>query len=160
MNIADSSSFDALSLGRDSTGKILYGNDVFENDPKISPDGDKVAFMRIAPKSGADGFGWHIFIVTIADPLNETDISMADLGSNTNVHDTLPEWINNDTLVISQMDQDTDTREIYTMNDDGSNRTKVNLPDGYRYADVFPFTRSNGETKLLISAEKISADCH
>jgi len=150
---------DALSLGSDTAGTTLYGTDVLENDPKISPNGDRVAFMRYAPNSGANGFGWHIFVAPVASPLTETDISLADLGSSLLYNDTLPEWIDNNTLVISHIDISANRREIYTLNDDGTGRTKVNLPSGYRYADVYPFVDGHGRQKLLISAEKDSATC-
>lgn len=149
-----------LSLGRDSAGTILYGKDVLENDPKISPDGNNVAFMRYAPNAGINGFGWRIFVVSVANPLSEVNIS-ASLGATLLNNDTLPEWIDNETLVFSNINITTTpyTRTIWTMKSDGSNRKQVILPEGYRYSDVYPFLDGSGNQKIIISAEKIEAIC-
>jgi Tol biopolymer transport system component len=98
MNLSDSGSLVGLSLGRDHAGTTLTCADstcsnIMENDPKISPDGTKVAFMRQAPSSGANGFGWHIFVVPVASPLNEVDISYSTAGSDLTKNEGLPEWI-------------------------------------------------------------------
>jgi hypothetical protein len=149
-----------LSVGRDSAGTILYGNDIQENDPKLSPDGTQVAFMRRAPNAGANGFGWRIFVVPVANPLHEVNISSA-LGSSQLNNDGLPEWVNNTTLVFANIDSTTvvNTRTTYVMQSDGSGRKQVMLPDGYRYSDVYPFVDSLGQQKIVVSAEKISASC-
>ena len=162
MNFSDSSSVVGLTLGRDSAGTTLYGTDVLENDPKLSPNGDKVAFMRLANKSGATGFGWHIFVVPVASPLAEVDISMSALGSSILNNDTLPEWLDNDTLIFSKITVSADgsfVRTLHTMKDDGSQRSDINLPAGYHYAGVYPFTNSSGQDKMILSVEKISATC-
>ena len=149
-----------LSLGRDSTGAILYGNDVMENDPKLSPDGSQVAFMRYAPNSGANGFGWRIFMVPVASPLTEVNISPS-LGISLLLHDTLPEWVDNSTLVFSliAVTANSVARTIWAMQSNGSGRKQVVLPAGYRYSDVFPFRDGSGNQKIVVSAEKISAAC-
>jgi hypothetical protein len=46
------------------------------------------------------------------------------------------------------------------MKSDGTQRTKISLPAGYRYSDVFPFTDGTGKQRLVISAEKINATCY
>ncbi len=133
-----------------------------ENDPKISPDGTKVAFMRQAPASGADGFGYHIFVVPVASPLNEVDISYAAIGADILKNDVLPEWIDNNTLVFSTIEILSATefvKEVYTMKSDGSLRTKIPLPSGFKYSDVYPFVDGSGKQRLVISAEKIGASC-
>lgn len=149
-----------LSLGRDSAGTTLYGSDVLENDPKISPDGNSVAFMRFAPNAGGNGFGWRIFVVLVANPLSEVNIS-ASLGATLLNNDTLPEWVDNTTLVFSNIDITTtsNTRTIWMMKSDGSDRKQVILPEGYRYSDVYPFVDGSGNQKIIISAEKIGAIC-
>ena len=152
-----------LSLGRDSTGAPLYGSDVMENDPKLSPDGAQVAFMRRAPNAGANGFGWRIFMVDTASPhsLDEVNISPASFGSSLLVNDVLPEWVDNSTLVFSFIDVSgsTHTRTLWTMQSDGTGRKQIQLPAGYRYSDVFPFLDGSGNQKMVISAEKVSASC-
>jgi Tol biopolymer transport system component len=149
-----------LTLGRDSAGTILYGNDVMENDPKLSLDGSKVAFMRQAPNSGANGFGWRIFVVPVANALNEVNISAA-LGTSLLNNDALPEWVDNNTLVFANIDSTVtfNTRTIWLMGSDGTNRRRVTLPEGYRYSDVYPFLDSVGNQKIIVSAEKIAATC-
>lgn len=141
-------------------GTTLFDGDVSENDPKLSPDGNNVAFMRRAPNSGVNGFGWRIFVVPVANPLTETNISAA-LGTSLLNNDVLPEWIDNSTLVFANIDSTItfNTRTIWTMQSDGSGRKQVLLPGGFRYSDVFPFLDGGGNQKIIISAEKIGASC-
>lgn len=156
----------ALSLARDSNGTVLHDNEIFENDPKLSPDGNNVAFMRkiSSTNSGTTtGFGWRIFVAptTAQQPPSEENIS-ASLGDSQLENDTLPEWVDNSTLVfsnISVVSQTDFSRTIYIMQSDGSNRTQVSLPDGYHYSDVYPFVDNLGQQKIIVSAEKISASC-
>ena len=149
-----------LTLGRDSNGTTLYFGDINENDPKISPDGNNVAFMRRAANSGVNGFGWRIFVVPVASPLTEVNIS-SSLGTSLLNNDVLPEWIDNNTLVFANIDStvDLNTRTVWVMKSDGTERKQVSLPDGYRYSDVYPFIDVNGDQKIIISAEKIGASC-
>lgn len=167
MNLSDSANLVGLSLGRDrANSTIVCANaaceNIMENDPKFSPDGTKVAFMRRAPSSGLNSFGWHIFVVPVASPLNEVDISYAALGSDLLKNDVLPEWLDNNTLIFSTIEivsASNYAKNVYTMNADGTNRSKINLPAGFRYADVFPFTDSLGQQRIILSAEKIGATC-
>ena len=131
-----------------------------ENDPKLSPDGTHVAFMRWAPNSGVNGFGWRIFIVPVTSPLSEVNIS-ASLGDSLLNNDALPEWVDDTTLVFVNIDSTVtlNTRTIHVMQRDGSGRRQVILPDGYRYSDVYPFRDNQGDQELLISAEKIDTVC-
>lgn len=149
-----------LTLGRDSAGTVLYGDDVSENDAKLSPDGSKVAFMRRAPNAGVNGFGWRIFVVPVASPLSEVNIS-SGLGSSLLSNDVLPEWVNNSTLVFGSIDLTVTpyARDVYVMQSNGSNRKQVMLPSGYRYSDVYPYVDAMNQQKLVISAEKIAASC-
>jgi len=149
-----------LSLGRDSTGNVLIATDVLENDPKISPDGNNVAFMRQTPNAGINGFGFRIFVVSLAAPLSEVNIS-SSLGISQFNNDALPEWVDNTTLVFANIDSTVtfNTRTIWTMKRDGSERKQIVLPGGYRYSDVYPYQDSNGNQKIIISAEKIDAVC-
>ena len=165
-----------LSLGKDRAGKAItcVGTpiepcpNIMENDPKISPDGLNVAFMRQAPASGADGFGWHIFVVPVKnplpveDPLSETDLSYTDLRSDIKKNEGLPEWLDNDTLIFSSIEITSLSdfaKNVYTMEIDGTKKTKIPLPAGFRYSDVFPFTDGNGKQRMILSAEKIGATC-
>ncbi len=167
MNLSDSSNLVGLSVGRDRAGTpIICENsncaNIMENDPKISPDGSKVAFMRQVPSSGVNGFGWHIFVVPVASPQNEVDISYSTLGSDTHKNDVLPEWVSNSKIIFSTIDfgaANIVSKNVYTMNTDGTGRTKISLPDGFLYADIYPFTDSNGKSRIILSAEKIGATC-
>ncbi len=166
MNLSDGGNLVGLSLGRDRAGTPIICIDacanIMENDPKISPDGTKVAFMRQAPDSGGNRFGWHIFVVPVASPLGETDISYSHLGSNLFKNDVLPEWIDDTTLIFSTIELSVGAetiKNVYTMKSDGSQRTKISLPSGFRYSDVFPFTDANGKKRMILSAEKLDAVC-
>ena len=167
MNLSNGANLVGLSIGRDHAGaNIVCANaecaNIMENDPKISPDGTKVAFMRQAPSSGVNSFGWHIFVVPVASPLSEVDISYAALGSNTLKNDVLPEWIDDTTLIFSTIEIISATnivKNVYTMKSDGTQRTKIPLPEGFRYADVFPYTDGAGKKRLIIAADKIEAVC-
>ncbi len=166
MNLSDSGNLVGLSIGRDHAGNPIICADstcsnIMENDPKISPDGTRVAFMRQAPASGANGFGWHIFVVAVANPQTEVDISYSSLGSDVLRNDVLPEWIDATTLVFStiEISGPNIVKNVYTMKSDGSQRSKISLPPEFRYSDVFPFTDTNGKKRIIISAEKIGASC-
>lgn len=149
-----------LTLGRDGAGNILFFDDILENDPKLSPDGTQVAFMRRAPNAGADGFGWRIFVAQVASPLGEVNIS-SSLGNSLLNNDALPEWIDNTMLLFTNIDSTVtvNTRTIWVMQSDGSNRKQVILPSGYRYSDVYPFLDNMGNQKIVVTAEKIVANC-
>lgn len=167
MDLSGGGNLVGLSLGRDRTGAALVCADaacgnIMENDPKVSPDGTRVAFMRRAPSSGANGFGWHIFVVPVASPLAEVDISYGALGADLRRNDALPEWIDNNRLLFSTIEVTSATqyaKHVYTMNADGSARTRVPLPEEFRYADVFPFIDAGGTPRMILSAEKIDAAC-
>lgn len=167
MNLSDSSNVVGLSLGRDHASTPIPCLDaecanIMENDPKISPDGTKVAFMRRAPSSGANSFGWHIFVVPVASPLAEVDISYSHIGSDLFKNDVLPEWISSTKLIFSTIDIVSSTvfnKKVYTMNADGTDRQQISLPEGFRYADVFPYVDADGNSKMILSAEKIDASC-
>lgn len=168
MNLSDSSDLVGLSVGRDHSGtpiicKNAACDNIMENDPKISPDGKKVAFMRRAPSSGKNSFGWHIFVVDVAKPLAEVDISYSHIGSNVMKNDGLPEWVDNDTLIFSTIDIISPTKiikDVYTMKADGSQRKKIALPDGFLYSDVFPFKDENGKQRMILAARKLGVMCH
>lgn len=166
MNLSDGGNLVGLSIGRDHAGTPIICNstcsNIMENDPKISPDGTKVAFMRQAPNSGTNGFGWHIFVVPVASPQSEVDISYSHLGSDVLKNDVLPEWIDNRTLIFStiEISGGAETmKNVYTMKSDGSQRTKISLPTGFRYSDVFPFADASGKKRIILSVEKIDAVC-
>jgi Tol biopolymer transport system component len=167
MNLSDSTNLVGLSVGRDRAGTPIICataecTNIMENDPKISPDGSKVAFMRQAPDSGSNGFGWHIFVVPVASPQTEVDISYSHIGSDVLKNDVLPEWLDDNTLIFSTIEIISSSefvKNVYTMKSDGTERSKISLPEGFLYADVFPFTDTNAKKRMVIAAEKIGASC-
>lgn len=169
MNLSDGGNIRGLTIGSNHSGNPIYCTtgecpEIEENDPKISPDGNTVAFMRRAYQPGnPDRFGFHIFVTSVnSTPGTEVDISYSELGSDLEKNEVLPEWIDNDTLIFSTLDLSNGSiksRDVYTMNADGSQRTKIALPSGYLYSDVFPFTHSAGRARMVLAMEKIGATC-
>ena len=132
-----------------------------ENDPKLSPNGDKIAFMRMVNPGLL--FGWHLFVLNIAGgPGTEVDISSSHIGFDLLMNDAVPEWIDNDTLVFFTIEifSATDVRKhIYTMKDDGSQRTKIPLPQGFIYSHVASYKDATGDTRIIFAAQKESENC-
>ncbi len=93
-----------------------------DTDAKLSPDGLNIAFNR---ELSSPANSSAIIIYNIAGA-TETNISPT-LGT-TSV-DGVPEWISNTQLVFWRFDAATPSNNgIYTMNIDGTNRTKISLP--------------------------------
>jgi hypothetical protein len=169
MNLSDSGGITGLTIGSNHSGYPTYCTtgecpEIEENDPKFSPNGSKVAFMRRANQPGnPDRFGFHIFVTSVgATPGSEVDISYPVLGSDLEKNEGLPEWIDDDNLIFSTIEianGSIKSRDVYTMNANGSQRTKIALPSGYFYSDVFPFTDSNGKARMVLAVEKIGATC-
>jgi Tol biopolymer transport system component len=92
-------------------------------DPKLSPDGKKVAVMRHLAQDD-----WAIVIVDVATG-RETNLS-----GSTPV-DAVPEWSSDGKLLLFwHVDRNDHSKSgIYTMRADGTQRTRVPLPSGYFY---------------------------
>ncbi|MBW2046204.1 MAG: hypothetical protein JRI96_15200 [Deltaproteobacteria bacterium] len=134
-----------------------------DNDPKLSPDGTKVAFMRFTldiEKIGEEGVhNWHTYVMDADIPFSEVDISAQHYTDDPLAIfklDGLPEWIDNEKLLVWYRDLINKKHEIHTMNYDGSERQKVPLPDGFdcSRASVFPQEDSGEITKIIFSTRR------
>ncbi|HTY99082.1 MAG TPA: hypothetical protein VMB75_04570 [Rhodocyclaceae bacterium] len=128
--------------GKASGGKTPLG----DFDPKISPDGRRVATMRHLAKDS-----WHVIVVDLASG-GEQDISPA------RAVDGVPEWSGDGSkLVFWHVNVDElRTSGLYTMNPDGSDRRRLPLPHGYFYTlpAFFPGEGAKGEARIIFSGEK------
>jgi len=110
-------------------------------DPKFSPDGTQVAFMRLQKKND-----WKIYTVDVSSGL-ESNLS----GENS--FDIVPDWSSDGKLIIfSHIDTDDLTRlGLYTMKPDGTGRRKIPLPEGYlpNQPQFFPNSGSGLDAKIV-----------
>ena len=147
-----------------------------ENDPKLSPNGSQIAFMRrIDTKSTNLTYehGFHIFVTSasgVPTPGTEIDISDKYLlqaqKQSLFYNDGVPEWIDETTLVFFTLNFTNPTvpdfgleQKLFTMKTDGSLRTEIPLPAGYYYSDPIPYKDAGGKTRILFAANKSSATC-
>jgi hypothetical protein len=115
-------------------------------DPKLSPDGKKVAVMRHLAQDD-----WAIVIVDVATG-EETNLS------GPRPVDAVPEWSSDGKLLIFWHVNRADLKQsgIYTMRPDGSERTRVPLPPGYFYTmpAFVPGGGSDPSSKIIYSAQR------
>ncbi|MHA2283343.1 MAG: TolB family protein [Promethearchaeota archaeon] len=115
-------------------------------DPKLSPDGSKVAVMR-----HLDGPNWHIIVVDVKTG-KERNLSKSVAT------DAVPEWSSDGKLLIFwHVDlKNLKNSGLYTMRPDGSNRKRIPLPRGYFYTmpAFFPGEGSGSNAHIIFSAEK------
>jgi Tol biopolymer transport system component len=113
-------------------------------DPKISPDGSTIAFMRYF-----GGEKWRVFVVDTGTG-KEKDLS-PDEGL-----DGLPEWSSDGKKILFRHinREKPKTIGLYTMNPDGKDRKMVPLPRGYLYkhASFFPGEGSSDEAHIIYCA--------
>lgn len=119
-----------------------------DSDPKISPDGTKVAFTR--------NFGvpnLHTIIIDL-----ETGKEIDTFEGVTS--DVMPEWSSDGKLLIfwHVNRKDSPHAQLYTMRPDGSERKRVPLPWGYEYKmpAFFPGEGSSSTTRIIFNAKKVS----
>lgn len=138
------------------TQKPIKSKEAMEVDPKLSPDGSKVAFMRLVPHR----FLWHTFVAD-TDSGKEKDLSNSFCGKWD--MDGVPEWSSDGKLLIVwHPNLLTNESIFYTMQPDGSARHKVALPQiegDYYYvvkaAAFFPGTGSGPDAKIIFNAKHI-----
>ena len=117
---------------------------VGDYDPKFSPDGSKVAFMR---HFGNKNF--HIMIIDV-ETREERDLSMGI------AIDATPEWSSDGSrLIFWRVDfSNRENSGIWTALPDGTDRQRVPLPDGYIYSHpaFFPGEGSGPDARIVFSA--------
>lgn len=120
-------------------------------DPKLSPDGSTVAFMRLGPK-GPNG-GVDIMSVDIVTG-KETLLSERN---NKNL-DGVPEWSSDGRLIIYwHIDRHNPLKSgIYSIRPNATDRKQIPLPIGYHYgtAQFFPGSGSSENTKIIFAARR------
>lgn len=118
----------------------LYG----DFDPKISPDGSKVAFMRID-----GGTGWRVMVLDLAT--NEEKLLTPSGGAM----EWLPTWSSDGKLLLFVHVDTGKPREIglYTMTPAGENRKMIALPRGYLYghSTFFPGDGSSDSARIIFN---------
>ena len=116
-------------------------------DPKLSPDGKEVAFMRLFGK-----IGWRIFVADVATGKER------DLSGASNI-DALPDWSGDGKLLLFwHVDQENPAKMgLYTMRPDGSERTMIDLPRGYMHGhpQFFPRDGSSPRARIVYAARKM-----
>lgn len=116
-------------------------------DPKLSPDGKKVAFMRLHGREG-----WRVMVLDIKSGV------LRDL-SGAKSKDALPDWSADGKLLLFWHVNKENLPEtgIYAMRPDGSERTMVPLPRGYLHGHphFFPGAKAGPEAKIIFHAIKI-----
>jgi Tol biopolymer transport system component len=115
-------------------------------DPKLSPDGKRVAFMRLF---GAEG--WRIFVADVATG-EERDLSGPDSI------DALPDWSSDGKLLLFwHADKKNPERMgLYTMKPDGRDRRMIPVPRGYLHGHphFFPNSGSSSSARIIYQAIK------
>lgn len=125
----------------------LYG----DFDPKLSPDGDKVAFMRIA-----GGTSWRVLVVDLRTG-EERTLTPPEY-TRKGVMEWLPVWSGDGELLLFMHVDTKNLRDtgLYTMTPEGRNRKRVPLPRGYMYghATFFPGENATPRARIIFTATK------
>jgi Tol biopolymer transport system component len=125
-----------------------------DHDPKLSPDGTRVAVMRhMARNEDAtlprDRDDWSIVVVDLAIG---RELNLA----KPNTVDAVPEWSSDGRLLIfwSIVRDDLKKSGLCTMQPDGSNRRRIPLPRGFFYTmpAFVPGTGSGPDSQIIYSA--------
>ena len=116
-------------------------------DPKLSPDGTKVAFMRIF-----GGTGWRAMLL---DLKTGQERNFTPDG----VIEGLPVWSSDGRLLMYRHIDLAKPREtgLYTMTPEGNNRKMVPLPRGllYNHATFFPGDGSSPNARIIYEGTKV-----
>ncbi len=114
----------------------LYG----DFDPKLSPDGSRVAFMRIA-----GGDGWRVMVL---DRKTGQERNLTPDG----VIEGLPTWSSDGKLLLYRHIDRKKPREIglYTMTPEGNDRKMVPIPRGFLYNHGTFFPRDGSASRARI----------
>lgn len=116
-----------------------------DHDPKLSPDGTRVAVMR-----HLDTDDWGIFVIDLATGAQH------DLSGPHPV-DAVPEWSSDGNLLLFWHVERADLKQsgLYTMRPDGTDRRRIPLPRGYFYSmPAFLPGQGSGPTARIIYSAK------
>jgi hypothetical protein len=142
MNVDGTAARQLTKPPRSSSADGLYG----DFDPKLSPDGTKVAFMRID-----GGLTWRVMVLDLKSG-DEKRLSPPD-GM-----EWLPTWSGDGKLLLfTRVDtKNVNQTGLYTMNRDGGDRRKVPLPPGlyYNHGTFFPGEKASPSARIIFSASK------
>lgn len=134
--------------------KVPFG----DYDPKLSPDGSKVAFIRQVK----EGPFFHVVVVDV-NTKEERDFSSGYLPEEARAAaDLPPEWSSDGELLIFPhilVDDKRALSEMHTINPDGSGRKRVPFPREYLYfhTSFFPGEGSSSDARIIFSTKKITA---
>jgi Tol biopolymer transport system component len=124
---------------RSKSAPGLYG----DFDPKISPDGSKIAFMRID-----GGESWRVMVLDLDSGEEKT---LTPPG----VMQWLPTWSSDGKLLLYVHVDRKNPKDIglYTMTPDGRDRRMIPLPRGYLYghSTFFPGDGSSDSARIIFN---------
>jgi Tol biopolymer transport system component len=119
---------------------------VGDYDPKLSPDGNRVACMRFH-----GGEKWRI---VVADLTSGREKELTGAGGL----DAMPEWSDDGKLILFRHIDRKKPREIgiWTMKPDGSDRKQVPAPRGqlHNHPIFFPGDKAGPNAKIIYVARK------
>ncbi|MBW2046205.1 MAG: hypothetical protein JRI96_15205 [Deltaproteobacteria bacterium] len=128
-----------------------------DNDPKLSPDGSQVAFMR----KMAEGI-WHTLVVDV-ETKQLKDLSLGHIPQDAKVAlEAVPSWSGDGELLIFDRiilyNSGEWLNEIYTMRPDGSGRRKLPFSRKYTYfhPSFFPGEGSGDDVRIIFSTRRTS----
>lgn len=135
--------------------KINRGGD---NDPKLSPDLKKVAFMRRVEWL----HNWHIYTVDL-ETGEEVDLSLGNINPIFEA-DAVPEWSSDGKLLAIwhiQVGFFKRSISVLTMKPDGTDRKNIEFPEGHHYQSVafFPNEKSIDNPHIVFSTNNLSLKC-
>lgn len=129
--------------------KTLHSWQYGDFDPKISPDGSKIAFWRHLP---GGKLNWHMFVLDLKTG-QEKDVSPVQ------TFDAMPEWSSDGKLLtfFHITPKDIQKTGLYVVRTDGTGRKKIPLPIAYLYSQpsFVPGEGSGSDARIIFSAKKI-----
>ena len=149
----DGSGLRRLTTPRDpGSGEVVKHPASGDNDPRFSPDGSQVAFMRLVNGNGL----WSIYTVDVATG-KEMSLTRRDLSPVQ--FDAVPEWSGDGSkLIFWSVDFKKVQFSITTINPDGSQRsTMFNHPDEFQQSPAFfPNSGSGPNARIAFGFRKVA----